>query len=74
MQVFAYLYLILVELIGSYFPQDRYLLKLTGSLMHKCSCGRDSRTFEACTPMGCSTFVVCTGCSRYVNECACKPT
>jgi hypothetical protein len=40
----------------------------------KCSCGRDSKTFEACTPMGCDTFVVCTGCFKNVGECSCKPT
>ncbi len=41
--------------------------------MQKCRCGRDSRTFEACTPMGCNTFVVCTGCFKDIAECQCKP-
>lgn len=42
--------------------------------MQKCGCGRDSKTFEACTPMGCNMFVVCTGCFKDVSECLCKPT
>jgi hypothetical protein len=42
--------------------------------MHKCICGRDSRTFEACTPNGCNTFTVCTGCSKDVSDCSCKLT
>jgi hypothetical protein len=43
-------------------------------LVQKCSCGRDSRSFEACTPLGCNTFVVCTGCFKDVLECSCEPT
>lgn len=42
--------------------------------MQKCSCGRDLRTFEACTPTGCNTFFVCTGCFKNIGECSCKPT
>jgi hypothetical protein len=42
--------------------------------MHKCGCGRDSRTFEACTHTGCNTFIVCTGCFKDIGKCSCNPT
>jgi hypothetical protein len=45
-----------------------------GKIMQKCGCGRDLRSFEACTPLGCNTFVVCTGCFKVVLECSCEAT
>ncbi len=39
----------------------------------KCGCGRDTRSFEACSPLGCDTFTVCTGCFKASADCTCKP-
>lgn len=40
--------------------------------MQKCSCGRDTRILETCTPLGCNKLVVCIGCHKQINSCHCS--
>ena len=40
--------------------------------MQKCSCGKDTRTFEACTPLGCNAVLLCIGCYKQVEKCVCQ--
>ncbi|MGI0020893.1 MAG: hypothetical protein ACREAY_10540 [Nitrososphaera sp.] len=42
--------------------------------MARCDCGRETKSFEACSPTGCSTFVVCSGCFKEMAACKCEPT
>ncbi|NOJ28047.1 MAG: hypothetical protein DA330_08580 [Nitrososphaera sp.] len=44
------------------------------NLMQKCTCGRETKSFDACSPMGCTTFVVCSGCFKEVQNCTCEST
>ncbi|HEX9677436.1 hypothetical protein [Nitrososphaera sp.] len=39
----------------------------------KCSCGKDTKSFEACSLLGCNTVTVCTGCSKEIAGCSCEP-
>ena len=41
--------------------------------MERCGCGRETKSFEACSPTGCSTFVVCSGCFKELAVCKCEP-
>jgi len=40
--------------------------------MQKCSCGKDTRRFEACTPLGCNAVLLCIGCYKQVEKCVCQ--
>ncbi len=51
---------------------DMFSTQSTG--MNKCACGREARSFEACSPMGCTTFFVCLGCHKETENCSCSPT
>jgi hypothetical protein len=54
--------------------QETYATSSQLDGLAKCSCGREVRTFDACTPAGCSTFVVCVGCSKDIEKCLCTPS
>ena len=40
--------------------------------MQKCLCGKDTKAFEACTPLGCNTVLLCIGCYKQVEKCVCQ--
>ena len=40
--------------------------------MQKCLCGKDTKTFEACTPLGCNAVLLCIGCYKQVEKCVCQ--
>ena len=40
--------------------------------MQKCFCGKDTRTFEACTPLGCNAVLLCIGFYKQVEKCVCQ--
>jgi hypothetical protein len=40
--------------------------------MQKCLCGKDTKTFEACTPLGCNAVLLCLGCYKQVEKCVCQ--
>jgi len=40
--------------------------------MQKCLCGKDTKTFEACTPLGCNAVLLCIGFYKQVEKCVCQ--
>jgi hypothetical protein len=40
--------------------------------MQKCLCGKDTKIFEACTPLGCNAVLLCIGCYKQVEKCVCQ--
>ncbi|NOJ29076.1 MAG: hypothetical protein DA328_02795 [Nitrososphaeraceae archaeon] len=37
-----------------------------------CICGRETKSFEACSPSGCKEFIVCIGCYMEIDSCICE--
>ena len=38
----------------------------------KCKCGRDLKSFESCTPLGCQDTFLCAECYLLPENCLCE--